>query len=201
MDARHAGADLRAILHHQGEGKGTGLGLSTVYGIVKQSGGQSGLQRARTGTTFKITSRARRKRAARRRAAHGQPPASGRNDARRRGPRPGARRMVPRVACARRIHRARGAPGGEALALAERYGAIDLVVTDVVMPRNGGPELGAALNRRAARSFGALHVGLHGRFRRSGTVSSRARSPSCKSRSRPKFLLRKVREALDVKAP
>ena len=129
-------------------GQGTGLGLSTVYGIVKQSGGFIWCySEPRLGSTFKVylpVSRA---------APAVTPPA-----ARPAAPRGGSETVlvvededvVRAMACrGLREHgytvlEARN--GAEAMAMIEgNPAAIDLVVSDVVMPEVGGRELAARL--------------------------------------------------------
>ncbi len=133
------------------KGKGTGLGLSTVYGIVTQSGGYVWVySEPGRGTTFKIY------------LPHAEgAPAAG-VEAPDAAPEPEAPGAEPRRsatvlvvedeaevrAAVREALEAEGfrvleAVGpGDALLAAEHYGTtIDLVLTDVVMPRMNGPEL------------------------------------------------------------
>ena len=130
------------------KGRGTGLGLPTVHGIVTQSGGTVSIESARgQGTTVTLLLPELR-------AAGGvevaPPPVSGR---------PGGSEVIllvedePAVLrIAERILRAGGytllvAEGGpEALRLAAAHpGAIDLLLTDVVMPQMSGRELAERL--------------------------------------------------------
>ncbi|MGH9900509.1 MAG: PAS domain-containing protein [Pyrinomonadaceae bacterium] len=129
-------------------GKGTGLGLATVYGIVKQSGGYVFVEsEVGRGTTFEVyLTRAEEAAAAdERRGRDTVPP-------------PGSEtvlvvedeEMVRTVArevleiCGYRVLAAGG--GAEAVALCEREDcAIDLLVTDVVMPGMSGRELAERL--------------------------------------------------------
>ncbi len=130
-------------------GKGTGLGLSTVYGIVRQSGGAISIDSAvGRGTTVSIH----------------LPHVAAAPDRERevvvpRPTRAGTVLVVEdedlvRDLAARSLARAgqdvlSAADGVRALAIvAERGGDVDVVVSDVVMPRLGGPELAEHLRRR-----------------------------------------------------
>jgi PAS domain S-box-containing protein len=129
-------------------GKGTGLGLATVYGIVEQSGGHVSVEsRVGQGTTFHILL-----------------PRSSKMDDTAQAPTdvPDQRHGRETVLLvedeeavrnlARRVLRHGGyrvleaANGQEALAVAERHKEpIDLLLTDVIMPRMGGRELAGRL--------------------------------------------------------
>lgn len=126
------------------KGKGTGLGLSTVYGVVKQSGGLisvvSELGRGTTFTMFfpRIEGSVTRE--------HGED----RDVAKQRGTEnilvvedePGVRALVRDTLRSRGYRVLEANDGMEALLLVSQYrDAIDLLLTDIVMPQMGGREL------------------------------------------------------------
>jgi two-component system, cell cycle sensor histidine kinase and response regulator CckA len=184
------------------QGKGTGLGLSTVFGIVKQSGGSifaySELGR---GATFKLYfPRAEERRvpsetrmAAVRLEATGETVLVAEDDDQ-------VRAIVLRVLARAGYRVLEARSGSEALAVADRHlERIDLVVTDVVMPEMGGPELGSALRRRRAdlrllymSGYTDDAVLRHGLLE--GEVAFLQKPIT------PDLLLRKVRETLDAPA-
>jgi PAS domain S-box-containing protein len=134
-------------------GQGTGLGLSTVYGIVRQSRGFVRVEsRPNEGATFELYFPGTEQRPA---VEQSEPPIL------RDGPaRPGETILVVEdEAQVRELLRSRltaqgyltlsAADGEEALEVAARHpGRIDLLLSDVVMPKVSGPEL--------ARRFRAL---------------------------------------------
>jgi CheY-like chemotaxis protein len=129
-------------------GKGTGLGLSTVYGIVKQHGGDIWVySEPGQGSTFKIY------------LPELEQPASAEPDppARERPARlgnetilvvedeEGLRKLVREVLEQRGYRVLSAGSGEEALNVASRTGRIDLLLTDVVMPNMNGRELARVL--------------------------------------------------------
>ena len=149
MDAETQARIFEPFFTTKEQGKGTGLGLSTVYGIIKQSGGNIWVySEVGEGTTFKIYL-PRVDEVGEVNEAQGRAPAE-----------------MP-VGCetvllvedealvrqmARQILQMNGyqvleAHGGEeALLVCERHrGRIDLMVTDVVMPQMGGRDLAEQL--------------------------------------------------------
>ena len=146
-------------------GKGTGLGLSTVYGIVKQTGGFVYVDsEAGQGTSFHIF--LPRHHPEQEVAARRRPPPTARP--RKRRPRPsrgadltgqgtillvedeeGLRSLNARGLRSRGYSVIEASNGIEAMeALEERNGAVDLVVSDVVMPEMDGPTLLKAMRGR-----------------------------------------------------
>ena len=130
-------------------GKGTGLGLATVYGIVQQSGGAIDLETApNQGTRFRVVFPG---------LAHVSPAAPPSESPRARPP-VGTEtvllvednesvRALALQALTRGGYRVfEAANGEEGIRIAtEQAGAIDLVITDVVMPVMGGREMSTRL--------------------------------------------------------
>lgn len=126
------------------QGAGTGLGLSTVYGIVRQSGGVIRVESAPgKGATFRIFLPRIEARPARAAAEHALPPARKRKatvllvedevD---------VREFVAQTLATHGYRVLVARDGEEALTLScEHDGRIDLLLTDVVMPRMRGSEV------------------------------------------------------------
>ena len=133
-------------------GRGTGLGLSTVYGIVKQSGGNIWLySEPNKGTTFKVYLP----------AVHAPPEDIGKLAPPELAQRGGGtvllvedddqlRRLAHRALAAQGYTVLEAERGATALDIARRHkGVIDLLLTDVIMPDTNGRKLADAL--RASR--------------------------------------------------
>jgi two-component system cell cycle sensor histidine kinase/response regulator CckA len=148
MDAATKARVFEPFFTTKAPGHGTGLGLSTVYGIVKQNGGSIWLySEPGRGTTVKIFLRRHDQPDERRVTAEHPAQIDGK---------PALILLVEdddlvRTAALRALrkrgHRVLEAVDGEAAlsALAREKDPVDLVITDLVMPRLGGRELGERL--------------------------------------------------------
>ena len=143
MDAETLGRIFDPFFTTKSEG--TGLGLATVYGIVKQSGGQiSVYSEPGIGTSFKVYLP----------QAHGSGPPASSLAQPKAAPEHGSetillvedaellRPMIAEIISAHGYTVLAAADGLEALALVEAHdGTIDLLLTDIVMPHMSGTEL------------------------------------------------------------
>ncbi len=181
-------------------GKGTGLGLATCYGIVKQTGGYIDVESSpEGGSVFKIylpqTQEDDLPRTAGERMddpeLHGETILLVEDE-------PLVRAMVARVLEDEGLTVLEAANGEEALRLAEKRsaGSIDLLLTDVVMPRMGGIEL--------AEKFKINHPGtrvlLTSGYTDGAVIQHGALDPDTPFMQKPFLpidLLHKVREVLE----
>jgi len=129
------------------KGEGTGLGLATAYGIVRQSGGHIFVDSAPgAGACFSIYLPVTIER-----ESAGAEAAAGAADSGSEAillveDEEGVRSVLQRILVGRGYRVLAAAGAGEALDVARRnQGGIDLLLTDVTMPRVKGPELAAAL--------------------------------------------------------
>jgi PAS domain S-box-containing protein len=124
-------------------GKGTGLGLSTVYGIVKQSGGQIwAYSEPGQGTVFKLYFPRLETAATESLERLGEFPLGGTETVLLVEDEESVRQLVRRILERQGYHVLESRNGHEALALATAYSdGIDLILTDVVMPELSGRAL------------------------------------------------------------
>ncbi len=151
MDDATLGRVFEPFFTTKERGKGTGLGLATVYGIVRQSGGQISVTSAPgAGTTFRIhLPRVDAPVEAARTTAPLAAPVAGTETILVAEDEQIVRALIRKVLEQAGYTVLLGDGGTEALQLAERHsGPIHLLVTDVVMPGMSGRELARRLLAR-----------------------------------------------------
>jgi len=148
MDAATQARIFEPFFTTKEQGRGTGLGLATVYGVVKQSGGYIWVySEVGHGTTFKVylpMVQAPAEKTVPEKAVSGHEPGTETilfvEDEQ------SVRELVCEYLSARGYHVLEASDGLQALEMAAAHaGKIQLLITDVVMPKLSGRELAARL--------------------------------------------------------
>jgi two-component system cell cycle sensor histidine kinase/response regulator CckA len=183
----------------KGPGKGTGMGLSTVYGIVKQSGGHvEVVSQSGAGARFDVYLPRLEKGSDKETHLRGAlRPAGGTETVLLVEDDDLVRKAARRILETDGYQVLEAANGAEALALAAPFpGPIDLLLTDVVMPRMNGRDLATAL--RAARpAIKIIYVSGYA----AGVIDTddpQERRTHLRKPFSPAVLLGKIREELDA---
>lgn len=175
----------------KGQGKGTGLGLSTVYGIVKQSGGEIVCETAPgAGTTFTIYLAATGR-------AHPAETSSPCHTSRGSSTillvedRLDVRRVTRRILESRGYHVMDTGDAEEALHMAEG-GHVDLILSDVVMPDVTGPDLVRRIRSRVPDLPAIFMSGFAGHT----ALDDMGGAPFIRKPFSPESLTQKIHEVL-----
>ena len=200
MDATIQAHMFEPFFTTKSQGKGTGLGLSTVYGIVKQSEGNIWVySELGKGTTFKVylprVDEVALVRVAQEPSSDLQP---GRETVLLTEDEEAVRRLTKTILEMNGYQVLEAASGDEALSIYKQDGEhIDLIITDVVMPKMGGRELAQSL---LALSPGVKVLYLSGytddAIVRHGLLDQKM--AFLQKPFTPDALLRKMREVLDA---
>jgi two-component system, cell cycle sensor histidine kinase and response regulator CckA len=204
MDATTLGRIFEPFFTTKDVGKGTGLGLATVYGIVQQGGGHVRVtSTVGKGSAFEVYLPVAADASEIAASVHDDGPAAsapaGRETVLLAEDEDGLRSLARRVLREKGYTVLEANNGDEALRVAERSGgAIDLLLTDVVMPHNGGGPLAQAMAQRFPlvkvlymSGYTGDEVLRNGVLRSANTFLPKPFSPD--------QLLHKVREVLDTR--
>jgi two-component system, cell cycle sensor histidine kinase and response regulator CckA len=200
MDAETQRRIFEPFFTTKAVGAGTGLGLATVYGIVKQSGGWIWVySEPGRGSIFKIYLPQARAEAEKPAPREASPVAPGGDETILLAEDQGSIRELIVETLERNGYKVLAASNGlEALEIASSYaGAIDLLVTDVVMPEMGGRE---AAKRLAAARPNLKVIFMSGYAEHPGAMSgtSGISSVGLQKPFSMDTLLHKIREVLEA---
>ncbi len=203
MDAETRGRVFEPFFTTKAVGKGSGLGLATVYGIVKQSGGYIDVSSEPTqGSVFTVyLPRVMDGVPAPQETPPAEPAGAGGETVLLVEDEPGVRSLARRALQRFGYRVLEAGNGQEALMVARQFeNAIDLLLTDVVMPEMGGRELAQILKRERPTTRVLYTSGYPDTAGLQEEVQEAVVAYLPKPYT-PEVLAQKVRDVLDAPAP